>query len=349
MRGQVGANAHRGASGRVIGMASVRWGIAGPGRIADGVARDFDFVPGAELVAVGSRSGQRAKAFADEHGIARAHGSYRDLVDDPDVDAVYIATPHPQHHAIALAAIAAGKAVLVEKAFTATTAGAQDIATAAREHGVFAMEAMWTRFQPAMRQVRAWLDDGAVGEIRAVEADLGVIRAFDPSDRLFAPELGGGALLDLGVYVVSLAQWVLGTPDRVLAHGRLGPTGVEQDASLLLAFPGGATALLTTSLHSPMPGSARVFGADGWIDVLPRFHHPTEVVLHRPGVDATSVVALPRGGGYSHELIEVTTCVQDGRAESAIMPLGDTITVQRILEDAVAQLGVEWHEDPSAI
>jgi predicted dehydrogenase len=333
----------------VIGMGGVRWGIAGPGRIANAVAGDFRFVAGAELVAVGSRSTARASAFAQAHGISRVHGSYRDLVDDPDVDVVYIATPHPQHHAIALAAIAAGKAVLVEKAFTATTTGAREVAAAARARGVFAMEAMWTRFQPAMRQVRTWLDAGAIGEIRAVEADLGVVRPFDPSDRLYAPQLGGGALLDLGVYVVSFAQWVLGTPERVIAHGRVGPTGVEEDASLLLAFPSGATALLTTSLHSPMPGAARVFGTDGWIDVLPRFHHPTEVALHRPGADPHSVIAMPQGGGYSHELDEVTSCVRDGRGESEIMPLDDTITVQRILEDAASQLGVEWHEDPLAI
>ncbi|HEX2903554.1 MAG TPA: Gfo/Idh/MocA family oxidoreductase [Jatrophihabitans sp.] len=330
------------------GTGSVRWAIAGPGRIADKVAADFGHVPHAHLVAVGSRSAERAGAFADRHGIARAYGSYRELIDDEAVDAIYIATPHPQHHAIALAAIRAGKAVLVEKAFTATLAGAQEVAAAAREHGVFAMEAMWTRFQPAMAQVRAWLDAGAIGEVRTVQADLGVAREFDPDDRLFAKELGGGALLDLGVYVVSFAQWVLGNPERIEAHGRLARTGVEVDAALLLGYSEGRSALLSTSLHSAFPGAARVLGTEGWIDILPRFHHPTQVVLHRDGGEQP-VTAQPAGGGYSHELIEVTACLRDGRTESDIMPLEDTLQVQRILEVAAGQLGVSWQEDTAVL
>jgi predicted dehydrogenase len=173
---------------------TVRWGVVGPGRIAANVTRDFPAVPGAELVAVASRSTDRARAFASDHGIERAYGSYRELIVDPDVDVLYIATPHPQHRAIALAAIQAGKAVLVEKAFTATLAGAQDVVAAARVAGVFAMEAMWTRFQPVIIRARQLIADNAIGEVRAVEADLGVTRTFDPSDRIFAHELGGGAI-----------------------------------------------------------------------------------------------------------------------------------------------------------
>jgi predicted dehydrogenase len=322
----------------------IRWGIAGPGRIADKVAADFVHVPDASLVAVGSRSAERAQAFASRHGAARAHGSYANLVADPEVDAIYIATPHPQHKAIAIAAIDAGKAVLVEKAFTATVEGASAVIDAARARGVFAMEAMWTRFQPAMVQVRDWLAADAVGEVRGVQADLGVVREFDPSDRLFAPELGGGALLDLGVYVVSFAQWVLGTPARTVCVGTRGRSGVEEEATLLLAFDSGASATLTTSLHSPMPGQARIFGTTGWIDVLPRFHHPTTVVLHREGAEQLTVTRAPTGGGYSHELVEVTQGVLDGRTESTVMPLNDTLTVQSILEDAAAQLGITWSE-----
>jgi predicted dehydrogenase len=330
-------------------MSSVRWGIAGPGRIAEKVAADFAHVPDAELVAVGSRSAQRAGEFAARHGIARALGSYADLVADAGVDAVYIATPHPQHRALAVACLDAGKAVLVEKAFTATVAGAESVVEASQSRGVFAMEAMWTRFQPAMTVLRGWVDDGAIGEVRGVQADLGVVREFDPSDRLFAPELGGGALLDLGVYVVSFAQWLLGVPSRVRCAGTLGRSGVEEEASLLVEFVSGATATLSTSLHSPMPGQARVFGTGGWIDVLPRFHHPDTVILHRPDAEPERVTRAPTGGGYSHELAEVTEGVLAGRAESAVMPLADTLTVQRILEDAAAQLGITWAEDDSVL
>src|SRR4051812_9695668 len=184
-------------------MTPTGWGIAGLGRIAALVADDFPHVPDAALVAVGSRTPQRAEAFAREYGARRAHGSYGALIADPEVEVVYVATPHPQHHAIALAALRAGKAILVEKAFTATLAGAQELVAEARARRVFAMEAMWTRFQPAVVRARELIADGAIGSIFSVQAELGLVREFDPQDRLFAPALGGGALLDLGVYPVS--------------------------------------------------------------------------------------------------------------------------------------------------
>ena len=324
----------------------IRWGIAGLGRIAGNVARDFPYVTDAELVAVASRSAERAEAFAREHGAARAHGSYAELIADPEVDVVYIATPHPQHHAIALAAIRAGKAVLVEKAFTATLAGAEEIVSEARARGVFAMEAMWTRFQPAVVRARELLAE--IGSVVSVQAELGIKRDFDPTDRLFAPELGGGALLDLGVYVVSFAQMVLGTPRSVHAVGALERNGVEAAATLLLGWEAGRSATLTTSLHSPMPGGARIFGSDGWIDVPPRFHHPTRVILHRDGREPEEFELPPLGGGYSHELIEVTERVRAGETESTVMPLDDTLAVMSVLEQAGAQLGVTWSEDPGA-
>jgi predicted dehydrogenase len=211
------------------------------------------------------------------------------------------------------------------------------------------MEAMWTRFQPAIVRTRELLADGAIGTIRGVQADLGVPRAYDPSDRLFAPELGGGAMLDLGVYVVSFAQMVLGTPDSVQARGFLTPDGVDATASLLLSFPQQATATLMISLHSVMPGAARIFGDAGWIDVPPRFHHPTSVVLHRPDHESETMYLPPIGAGYAHELIEATESVQAGRTESAVMPLDDTLAAQRILETALTQLGVQYAEDPTAL
>jgi predicted dehydrogenase len=328
-------------------MPPTRWGIAGPGRIAGSLAPDFAFVPDAELVAVGSRSLERAEAFGREHGIPRAHGSYGALIDDPDIDAIYIATPHPQHHAIALAALRAGKALLVEKAFTATLAGAEEVVAEARGRGVFVMEAMWTRFQPAVVRARELLAEGAIGEIVAVQADLGVMREYDPSDRLFAAETGGGALLDLGVYVVSFAQMLLGAPQTVVAVGAHAPNGVEVNASLLLGWDDGRSAILTTSLHSPMPGTAQIFGRSGRIELPPRFHHPKVLVLHREGHDPEAIERPAIGGGYAHELIEVTEGVRAGRTESAVMPLDGTLAVMAVLEQAGAQLGVRWSEDAS--
>ncbi len=327
---------------------SVRWGIVGPGRIAQKMVSDFAHVPDATVLAVASRSATRANTFAAEYDIERSYGSYRDIIADPDIDVLYIATPHTHHHAIGLAAASAGKALLVEKAFTATLAGAQSLVDSVREHNVFAMEAMWTRFQPAVIAARELLADGAIGTVRSVQADLGVTRSFDPADRIFAHELGGGALLDLGVYVVSFAQMVLGNPTSVTALGSLEPSGVDADATLLLGFDDGRTATLMCSLHSPMPGHARIFGTTGWIDILPRFHHPNSFVLHRQGHDSEQFDLPPLGGGFSHELIEVTEAVNAGRTESAVMPLDDTLTVQRVLDDALTQLGVRFDEDPAA-
>jgi predicted dehydrogenase len=323
----------------------VRWAIVGPGRIAEDLVGDFVHVPDAEVLAVASRSSDRAQAFAAKHGIDRAYGSYRELIADPDVDVLYIATPHPQHLAIGLEAARAGKSLLVEKAFTATLTGAQSLVDEVRAHQVFAMEAMWTRFQPAVVKARQLLADGAIGEVRSVQADLGVVRDFDPSDRVFAYDLGGGAMLDLGVYVVSFAQMVLGTPTSVSAYGALEPSGVDAEVSLLLGFSEGRTATLMCSLHSPMPGHARIFGSTGWIDVEPRFHHPRSIVLHRYGAEPERFELPALGGGYAHELIEVTSSIIAGKRESTIMPLDDTLAVQRALDEALGQLGIRFTED----
>lgn len=326
-------------------VAPIRWGIVGPGRIAAKVVSDFAEVDGAEVVAVASRSTERAEAFAAAHGIARAHGSYGAILADDEVDVLYLATPHPQHRAIAVAALEAGKAVLVEKTFTATVAGAEEVVAAARQHQVFAMEAMWTRFQPALVAARELITDGAIGEVRQFQADLGVDRPYDPTDRLFDPAQGGGVMLDLGVYLVSLAQHFLGTPDRVTATGSLTETGVDAEAGVLLSFDDGRTATLLGSLRHHSPGSARLVGTGGWIDIQPRFHHPTTIVLTRKGQEPETIIRAPLGVGYAHELIEVNDCLRAGRTESAIMTLEDTLTVQRILGEACAQLGVVHRED----
>jgi predicted dehydrogenase len=211
------------------------------------------------------------------------------------------------------------------------------------------MEAMWTRFQPAIVAARELIADGAIGEVRQVQADLGVDRPFDPADRLYDPAQGGGALLDLGVYVVSFAQHFLGTPDRVQVSGSLAPTGVDAEAGLLLGYDDGRAATLLATIRHQTPGAARIHGTGGWIDVLPRFHHPRTIVLSRRGHDPETITRPPRGAGYSHELIEVTEGILAGRTESAAMPLADTLAVQRVLNDAAEQLGVVHREDPEAL
>ena len=314
------------------------------GAIAHGVAGDFQFVPGAELAAVASRTKEKAQEFAARHGVKHAYGSYRELLESPEVDVVYISTPHPYHRDVALAAIANGKSVLVEKAFTATLVGAQQVVDAARAKGVFAMEAMWTRFQPvvaAAREVVAW---GRIGEVVAVQGDLYAARDYEPGHRLFERDLGGGAILDLGVYVVNFAQAFLGDVRSVDCLTRLYPTGIEKAASINLGHTGGGMSSLACGFDGPGPGRMTIVGTKGWIEIEPRFHHPTTISVHRAGVLPRIIEARPTGGGYSHEFAEVTQRIAEGSTESPTMPLHDTLEVMRVLESCLRQAGITHSE-----
>lgn len=309
---------------------SLRWGIAGPGKIADIVAGEFTPLPDADLVAVGSRSADRARAFADRHGIAQAYGSYDELF-AADVDAIYLATPHAQHTDLALAAIEAGKALLIEKSFTTTVADTTEIIDAARARGVFVMEAMWTRFLPAVSYLRELVASGALGEVRAVYGDLLAFREYDPDDRLFNPLLGGGAVLDLGVYVISFAQQFLGEPQSVHAVGGRFPNGVESDAGILLGFSGGRYANQSVGFTAPGPGRQVVAGTKGWVEVKPRFHRATELVVQLSGAERQELAFDTLGMGYSHEIAHVGECLAAGLTESPVMSLADTLAVQRTM------------------
>lgn len=322
---------------------TTRWGIAGTGRICQVVAEDFAHVTDGELVAIGSRDAARAADFGARHGGARGL-TYRQLVDDPEVDAIYIGTPHPQHRDLALAAIAAGKAVLVEKAFTATVAGTEQVVDAARQADVFCMEAMWTRFQPATVKARELIDGGAIGEVRQVQADLGAFRAYDPNDRLFDPELGGGATLDLGVYVLSIAQYFLGTPDRITAHGALAPNGVDMSFGALLGYSGGRVGVVTAGFDVASPGRTVVVGTEGSVELLPRFHHPTGLRVYPRDGESYELDLPTTGRGYGAEFNAVDECLAKGLTESPVMPLEDTVVVQRMLGAVTDQLGVGYRE-----
>ena len=287
--------------------------------------------------------------MAREHGIPAIHRDYRALIESDGVDVVYIATTHPHHRDIALAAVAAGKAVLVEKAFTATLAGAEDVVRAATTAGVFAMEAMWTRFLPAVeaaREVVAW---GRIGQVLGVQGDLCAFRAYDPTNRLWNPAAGGGAVLDLGVYVVSMAQDFLGNARDVRCIGRYAPNGVESAATMNIAYVGGGMAALTCGFDVHGPGRMTIYGTKGWVEIQPRFHHPTTISVHRSGVLPRTIEAKQIGRGYVHELMEVSDCLLAGRTQSALMPLADTVEVMRVLESCLTQLGRPQQEAEVAI
>ena len=325
-------------------MKTIRWGIIGAGWIADVMAGDFRFVQNSELVAIGSRTLEKAQKLADKHRVAKAYGSYVELLDDPDIDVVYIATPHPHHRDVALAAIERGKAILVEKAFTATHAGALEVVEAARAKGVFCMEAMWTRFLPAIaaaREVVAW---GRIGEVLGVQGDLCAYREYDPDHRLFSPDTAGGAMLDLGVYVISFAQLFLGQAQSIECVGRLNPNGTDAAASMSISYAGGGLATLACGFDGHGPARMSIYGTKGWIEVEPRFHHPTTLSVHRSGVLPRIIEARMTGRGYAHEITEVSDRLLAGETESVTMPLNDTLEVMRVMEECLDRLGIRHQE-----
>jgi predicted dehydrogenase len=325
---------------------TTRWGIAATGGMAATFAEDLARVPGAEIAFVGSRSPESAAAFAGRLG-AGGSGTHADLLAAGragDVDVIYVATPHPQHHDLALAAIEGGTPLLVEKAFTATLAGAQEVVDAARAAQVFCMEAMWTRFQPAVAHARNLITAGEIGDLLLVQADFCVQRDYDPASRLFDLALGGGSILDLGVYPISFAQHLLGRPDRVNVTGTTYANGADASAAFHLAYADGRAAALTSSLAAQSPGRALVVGTEGSIELEPPFHHPSRIVVRRNGQEAETIERLPTGRGYAHQAQEVQDCLAAGLTESPVMPLADTLDVQWVMEEALGQLGILMSE-----
>ncbi len=317
-------------------MATLRWGIIGTGSIARTFAHDLTLVAGGDLVAIGSRTTSAAVAFAREFGVERAHGSYEALVADPGVDVVYVATPHPFHYDNARLALAAGKPVLVEKPFTMTAVQARDLVELALASGLFLMEAMWTRFLPHVVAIREILARGELGEIVGVEADHGQWFDTDPTSRLFAPELGGGALLDLGVYPVSFASMVLGAPSRVSALVTAASTGVDAQTSMLLGYEGGAQAVLTCTSRARSATRASIVGTEARLDVEGDFYAPSSFdVVTRSGTRSRHDF-VTAGRGLHYEAAEVTRCVLEGRVESPVMPLDESVAVVATLEQILA-------------
>jgi predicted dehydrogenase len=290
-------------------------------------------------VAVGSRSQGAADRFADTFGIATRHASYESLVADPDVDVIYVATPHPMHRDNALLALGAGKHVLVEKPFTMTAAEAREVVAAARKHGLFAMEAMWTRFLPDMAVIRDWLARGVLGDLVTLTADHGQWFAEDAGFRLFAPELGGGALLDLGVYPVSFASMVLGPPSRIVSMSDPAFTGVDAQTSMLFGYDSGAHALLTCTLRAKSPTRAAIVGTSARIEVEGDFYAPAAVTLIPRNGDPERVEPGHEGRGLRHQADEVARRLAAGEAESPLMPLDESISIMETMDTVLAQAG----------
>ncbi|WP_203784967.1 Gfo/Idh/MocA family protein [Paractinoplanes rishiriensis] len=320
----------------------VRWGIVGLGGIAAQFARDLPLAPGAELAAVGSRSAETAAAFAERFGFARAYGSYAELAADPDVDVVYVATPHAQHLDAALTCIEGGKAVLVEKPITLDLASAASLVQAAHTRGVFLMEAMWMRLNPAVLKVAELVAEGAIGWVSAIHADFGLQGPFEAEHRLRNPKLGGGALLDLGVYPIHLAHLIMGAPRSVQAWAHLTPEGVDENTGVLLGWEAGAVAALTCSINGNSRNGASITGTDGRIDLPPGFFVPREFVLNRPN-HAPETFQFPfEGNGYQFEAAEVQRCILAGDLESPHVPHATTLEIMGLLDTIRDEIGVAY-------
>ena len=323
---------------------ALRWGVLGAGRIAATFVEALRVLPDA-AVAVGSRDRRRAEEFGERHGVPRRHGSYEELVADASVDVVYVATPHSAHRSAALLALEAGKHVLCEKPFTVNAAQARKLVDAARSRKLFLMEGMWTRFTPAMADVRRLVADGSLGELRYLMADIGWKAPRDPASRLFDPRLGGGALLDIGVYGVSLASMLFGRPSSVDATGSV-DSGVDLQTSVLLGHPGGAVATLLCTIEATTSTRAVIVGTEGRLDV-PDWYSPSSFIHFGPwGGEARTVRHPQRANGMEYEAAEVTRRIHAGETESPAMPLDETVAIMHTLDTVRGRIGLRYPGEP---
>jgi predicted dehydrogenase len=319
-----------------------RWGIAGTGGIAARFATDLALLPDAELVAVGSRSQEGADAFADRFGAPNRHAGYAQLAADPEVDVVYVAVPHTGHCDTTLAMIAAGKAVLCEKPFALNAAETVRMVDAATSAGVFLMEAMWVRFLPHLVRLREVIADGRIGEIRSVVVDRGDVLSADPTHRVLAPELGGGVLLDLGIYPVSFISMLLGTPETVAAISTPAVTGVDAQTSAVLGFQGGAHAVFTTTLLARTANTASITGTKGRIDISGSWAVNAPFTLTLLDGTVERFAFEDAGNGLRHQAAEIGRRLAAGETQSPVMPLGETLSIMRTLDRIREQIGLVY-------
>ena len=323
----------------------VRWGILGTGKIARAFATALQDVPDAVLAGVASRSRDKAEAFAAEFHAGAAYASYEALVAADGIDLVYVATPHPQHVGNALLALGAGKGVLVEKPFTMNVREAEQLIAAARTSGLFLMEAMWTRFMPALAEVKRLIAAGEIGSVQQVVADFGFTASFGPEHRVFNPELGGGALLDLGIYPLSIAASLLGPVVDVKAQASMGPTGVDVQTGFTMKHESGAMAACSCSFLARTPGELTVSGSRGHIRMNTMFHRARSVTVALDDGSTRTIATPYLGNGYVHEVIEAQRCWREGLIESPGMTHDETLALMNVMDEIRRQIGLRYEAD----
>jgi predicted dehydrogenase len=320
----------------------IRWGIVGPGGIAAKFARAMTRVDEGRIVAVSSRSAERAAAFADRFEIAARYDDDRALADDTDVDAIYVATPHARHAADAVRFLDAGKHVLCEKPLALNAAQVRRMTAAAEAGGRFLMEAVWSRYLPAYRTLLDVLAAGRIGTPLQVDADFGFAVPVDPAHRLFDPLQGGGALLDLGIYPLQLGTLVLGPIEHIAAVGVLGTTGVDERVAAVLRHEGGGTGVVKAAITLPLACTARISGTAGWIDLPAFMHCPRSLIINTPGGTSEVIDCSFEGEGFEFEIAEVHRCLAAGLTESPTMPLAESLALATAMDEIRAQIGVVY-------
>ena len=326
-------------------MTGLRWGILATGGIAHAFARDLR-TAGLDLRAVGSRRLEGARAFAEEFDVARVHGSYEALAADDEIDIVYIATPHPMHAENALLLLEHGKHVLIEKPFTLNADQAIAVRDLARAKGLLAMEAMWTRYLPHMIRIREIIESGTLGEIRAVFADHTQRISDDPAHRLNALELGGGALLDLGIYPVSFAWDMLGAPTSITATARLGGTGADTEVATIFTHASGAVSTTLSSSRAAGPNTAHVVGTEGRIDIDRVWYTPTSFRVTAPdGTVLEEFVSDIEGRGMQFQALAAEETIAGGATDSERLPIDETVAIMETLDAVRRQIGLRYPEE----
>ena len=322
-------------------MSTFKWGILGPGGIARAFAKDLQLLEGHEVAAVGSRTLSNAQEFAKTVG-GTAYGSYEELVADPTVDAIYVATPHPSHKENVITALNAGKPVLCEKPFAVNANEAREMVAAAEKNGVALMEAMWARFLPHYADVREIIASGVLGQILTVQADHGQRLADRNIPRLVEPSLAGGALLDLGIYPVSFAHMILGNPEKITASAVLTEKGVDAQTSMIFDYADGAQAILTTTMIEQTPCRAVVAGVNGWLEIDRTFYNPTSMRVVLFDGSVTQYPHTYTGHGLREQAEVFKQLVQSGKNQSEILTWKDTVDIMGTLDAVRSQIGLRY-------
>jgi predicted dehydrogenase len=325
------------------------WGIIGPGRIAHKFAEGLKTIPNARLLAVASRAQKRADIFAKEYQVDRSYEGYRHLAYDQDVDIIYVATPHTEHFKNTIMCLEQGKAVLCEKPMAMNTKEVKIMAATAKKHNTFVMEALWTRFLPSTIKLQDLLQKKVVGDIQMIKADFGFVGNKDPEWRLFNKELGGGALLDVGIYPVFITRLLLGNPSELKAFANIGSTGVDDSCSVIMKFPGGQLAEVYASIVTDTEIVATVYGTKGKIVVNRRFFTPTSIDIYYHDGEHEHVAIPSEGNGYNYEAQEVMHCLDEKLTESPLMPLDLTLDIMNMMDNIRKECGLVYPEHDNEI